>query len=512
MINSFQDLFQQMKEVPEYVFALQGSLVVLGIGFPLYLGLRYFLYRRRIKVSWGDTLHFFSTFLLFAGLAFLLSSPLASLLPSFVITAYLFVTCVSAAMGVVALLDVFLLQYYLVQIRHVYISPPLRTVIKFSIFVVAFLPILRYVLHFNPLALVAIPTIATAAIALALQDSIKTFIAGVGLGHIVRIGDWISFDGKEGRVITINWARTTIETLESHRVYIPNTLLQKDTFVNHTAGDPVKRLMLKVGVSYAVVPERVKEILRDCAQTTSGVVRSPSPVAPLLEYGESAMVYGLFYWIEDFAQRFRIQDEVLTKVWYAFKREGITIPFPIRTVQLERASEHSRKEQDRVEDELKRWSLAEAFFNEELKELSRSTTYRLFAPREVIFQQGAPGQTLYSIISGQVEVWLKEDPQAPVASLGPRDIFGEMSVLTGDPRAATVIAKTALEVLEIDKPAIQRVMAKRPELSDKLAALVTRRQAFLAQAAARGASRLPSSAPEPQESLSRRIRQFFGLS
>src|SRR5205807_8154967 len=150
-------------------------------------------------------------FILFAGLAFLLASPLAGHLPGPVITAYLFLTCIAAALGAVSLIDVFLLRHYLIQVKRIYISPPLRTVIKFSVFCLALLPVLRFVLDFNPLALVAIPTIATAGIAFALQDTLKAFIAGIGLGHMIRLGEWIAFQNKEGRVVDLYWVWTVID-------------------------------------------------------------------------------------------------------------------------------------------------------------------------------------------------------------------------------------------------------------------------------------------------------------
>src|SRR6266404_4279258 len=120
------------------------------MALPIYAGLRYFLYRRQLKISIWVTLNFIGAFVLFAGLAFLLASPLASHLPGALITAYLFVTCVWAALGAVSLIDVFLIRHYLLQVQRVYISPPLRAVIKVMVFGLSLLPILSYVLRFNP--------------------------------------------------------------------------------------------------------------------------------------------------------------------------------------------------------------------------------------------------------------------------------------------------------------------------------------------------------------------------
>ncbi len=508
----FSLVLHQLETFPEYLLALKGSLSILIAGLPLYLGLRYFLYKRKLTISLGVTFNFIGAFILFAGLAFLLASPLASHLPESLIRAYLFGTCVVAALGVVSLIDVFFLQYYLVQLKQIYVSPPLRAVVKMSIFILAILPILRFVLHFNPLALVAIPTIATAGLALALQDTLKTFIAGIALGHIVRLGQWISFEGREGRVIDLNWARTTLMTINGETVYIPNTLLQAGIFQNFSAARSDNRQTLQIGASYDVPPARVKDVLVRSVDGVPGMAVSPPPQAVVLEYGESAVIYTLHYWINDYAQRVQIRDDIATRVWYAFRREGITIPFPTRTVQMERVSEIGRKERLQVEQELKRWNLAEAFYNEELQELSQFTHKNLYAPGEVIVLKGAPGASLFTIVSGDVDILTGDLTSKPVATLGPKDIFGEMSLLTGEPRSATVRARSSVEVLEIDKPGMQQVIAKRPELSEKLADLVAKR---LADSAAASHPEKSTTAPlktESSEKLSQRIRHFFGLS
>ena len=331
------ELLHQLKEFPEYFLALKGALAVLAMGLPIYAGMRYFLYRRRLAMSLGMTLNFFSTFILFAGLAFLLASPLASYLPPQAVTAYLFLTCIAAAYSAVSLIDVFLLRHYLIQVKRIYISPPLAIVIKFSVFCLALLPILRFVLHFNPLAVVAIPTIATAAIAFALQDTFKAFIAGIGLGHVIRLGEWISFQNKVGRVVDISWARTIIDTTDGQRVYIPNTLLLSGVFSNFTAGNPANQVLLKVSAAYEVAPGRVKTTLLQCLESVPGVTPTHPAQACLLEYADSGIVYGLYYWIEDYTKLLQIQDDVATRVWHAFQKEGISIPYPTRTVRLEGA-------------------------------------------------------------------------------------------------------------------------------------------------------------------------------
>ncbi len=506
------DIIRQFREVPEYLIALKASLAVLVSGLPLYVGLRYFLYRRKLTISFLMSLHYVSVFILFAGLAFLLTSPLSSYLPPAAITAYLFVTCVAAAISVVSLIDVFLLQHYLSHIKKLYVSPPLRMVIKLGVFCLAILPILRFVLHFNPLALIALPTIATAGVALALQDTMKAFIAGVGLGHVIRIGEWITFQDKSGRVVDIDWGRTVIETVDGQRVFIPNPLLQTGIFLRHVAGNPNNNQNFKIKASCEIAPARVKETLIKSMEGIPGIASSPEPQVHIQEYADSGIVYGLFYAIEDYTARVKIQDEVASRIWYAFQREGIAIPYPTRTVHVQRSADMAKKARSHIQEALKRWTLAEAFFSEELQELSLSTQNRVFAPGEIIVRKGDAGHSLFAIVEGEVEIFATPDLDLPIARLGAHEIFGEMSLLTGEARSATVRAKTSVEVLEIEKTGLQKVIAKRPELSDRLAEMVQQRQAVLA--ATSGPSEMgqvDARKTDDHRPLAGKIRQFFGL-
>jgi len=501
-------LWNQLKQFPEYFYALKGAITVLLMGLPIYVGLRYFIHRRRLVAPWGMTLNFVSVFILFAGLAFLLASPLARYLPPIVITGYLFITCIMAAVSVVSLVDVFFVRHYLSNVKKVYVSPPLRSVIQVGVFCVALLPILRFVLHFNPLTVVAIPTIATAGLALALQDTLKTFIAGIGLGRIVRLGEWITFQDKEGQVVDINWARTVLRTLDGNYVYIPNTLLQTGVFLNYTTTNPTNRAMLKIGVSYDVPPARVKQAMVRCAQGVSGVVASPPPQTHVIDYGDSAVQYGLYYWVEDFSRRAELHDEVSSRIWYAFRRDGIEISYPTRTVRFQRSSNEKERKAERVTQALQHWALAEAFYAEELREVTQHTRARSYDGGEVVIKQGEPGDSLFVISEGQVEVIREGQAAKVLAVLGPGDIFGEMSLLTGSPRSATIRAKGPVDVVEIKKAGLQVVLARRPELSQKLAELMSERQKVVAGDAPAEAPVAETVAPA---TLAGRIRQFFGL-
>lgn len=90
-----------------------------------------------------------------------------------------------------------------------------------------------------------------------------------------------------------------------------------------------------VGVHYRTPPYRVRQALMDVAERVETVLEKPSPAVYLLDFGDSAITYELRIWIEDFAHKPRILSHVRSEIWEEFRRRGITIPFPIRTLEIE---------------------------------------------------------------------------------------------------------------------------------------------------------------------------------
>lgn len=501
------------KQFPEYWPALLAAASILFTAIPIYAGVYYFMHRRRITAPWSLPISFLGVFVLFSILAFLYASPLAQKLPSLALTLYLAITCISAAWAIVKLIDVFLVQHYLGTVHHVYVSPPMRNGLNALLFCLALLPILYYVLHFNPLALVAIPTIATAGLALALQDTLKSFIAGVGLGQIIRLGDWIRFQDKEGRVTDINWTRTVLQNGDGHTVYIPNSMLQTGHFTNCRSVNPAAVARVQVRVSYDVSPSRVKELMLQAVQGVEGVNTSAVPHITMVEFGDSAVIYALLFSTLDTTRRLKVQDEVSARIWYAFKRENIAVPYPVRTLRKAGMGDAKALVSARAEEALQRWKLAEAFYAEELRELSQWTGTRLYASGETVVKAGDPGQSLFVITEGTVDVLATENPKRLIATLGPGDIFGEMSLLTGALRSATIQATSALEILEIQRAGMQNVLARRPDLTERLAELMVKRQTALASAGSPTTENDQGTDSDPSDSttLAQKIRLFFGL-
>ena len=100
-----------------------------------------------------------------------------------------------------------------------------------------------------------------------------------------------------------------------------------------------------------------------------------------------------------------------------------------------------------------------------------------FGKDEKLIRQGDTGESMFILVEGQANVVLERNGSSKfVASLGPGDCFGEMSLLTGERRSATVIANTDCEVVEIARPILAKSLKQNPDLLKELSELLAKRQ------------------------------------
>jgi len=148
----------------------------------------------------------------------------------------------------------------------------------------------------------------------------------------------------------------------------------------------------------------------------------------------------------------------------------------------------------------------------ELRALAERLIYAPFAAGDVITRQGAVAHWLYLLLAGEAEVWV-ETPEAPrhsVAMLGAGQIFGEMGMMTGEPRRATVTAKTDVECYRLDKAAFQDIIRSRPAIAEDISRVLASRVGGLRHAAEEAQAEA-AALRERHESLLQRVRSFFGL-
>ena len=360
----------------------------------------------------------------------------------------------------------------------------------------------------------------TAVIGLSLQDTLGNLFAGLAiqLQQPFRVGDWIQWDTDElhvGRVTEMNWRAVTVVTLDHIEVTVPNSTLAKSALNNYSAPAKEARREVLVWAPTERPPREVHRALVEALEGVKGVLTSPRASAVTLEFGERGVKYALRYFIRDFERRDVIAGEVRDRVWYAMDRIGIRIPAPMRTVYLHEITEAKleHEEEARVahlEAELRSVGFLEVLPKEVLHQLALSISERRYAPGERIIREGDEGEELFIVEHGRVRVEIGGRRRQEVARLGPGQFFGEMSLMTGAERKASVSAIDEVTVLVLARSALQPVLAENPELAELISEALAERQIELEEADARETL---TEQPERQSGvLLQRIKRFFSLS
>lgn len=354
-------------------------------------------------------------------------------------------------------------------------------------------------------------TSAVSAVVLgfALQDTLGNAFAGLAIqsekpfhvGHWIRIGDY------EGRVAEVTWRATKLRTKSGNLVVLPNNIISKEAITNFSEPAAPVRLEVEVGASYLAAPNVVKAAMMEAMRHCPRVIAAPAPDAILVNFDGSAITYRARFWVEDYSGDDRARDQVRTAIYYAFQRHNIEIPWPIQ-VQYERPwVEPNREEELRTQEALLAdVDLFAALPGDVRREIAQSAPLRVFGSGETIVKQGDAGQSMFLIASGAVSVRL-EPSNDEVARIERGGYFGEMSLLTGDPRSATVAAIGDVSAMEVDAELFRRIGAIHPGAIEQIAvAAATRRAGLEERRAAAGGG----VAVEPS-TLVARMRRFLRL-
>lgn len=243
-----------------------------------------------------------------------------------------------ATIAVVRLVALFYFDLYLHGQRGVRLPPLLPTVVTWAAYVGAALAILKVAVPDLPLtALVTTSAVTSLILGLALQPILGNFFAGmvITLEKPFRINDWIRFGDTEARVVAITWRTTHLRTRDNDTLIVPNGRIADQEVLNYAYPHPMRLERVYVGVHYRTPPYRVKQALMDVAARVDGVLEKPSPSVYLHDFDESAIRYELRVWIEDIAHKPRIASHLKSEIWEEFRRRRFTIPFPIRTLEIE---------------------------------------------------------------------------------------------------------------------------------------------------------------------------------
>jgi len=358
----------------------------------------------------------------------------------------------------------------------------------------------------------------TAVLGFALKDTLGNVFAGLAIQaeRPFTLGDWIQYDANPahiGRVVEINWRATKVITLDEAYVVIPNGQLAQASIRNFTKPDPWSRRSLFVVTPYDASPQRVQRIILDAIRGSFGVLDHPAPSVVTNDFKERGVEHWVRFFTTDFDKRDRVDGMARDRIWFALARHGIEIPVATQAIRLQQlppppAGASPETLVERRADVLRGVALLADLDDAQRRRLAEENRELLFAKGEAVVHQGDDGDCMFVVLDGAVEVTAAERDRGPVSlsRLGPGAVFGEVSLLTGAVRSATVTATEETRVLEISKRSLAHLLAAEHGLVEKLgAALAERLDAR--HRALEGDPRRPVAEPD----LFQKIRDFFSL-
>ena len=333
--------------------------------------------------------------------------------------------------------------------------------------------------------LIAALGVGSIVIGLALQDTLGNLFSGIALlfERPFTEGDWITVDGITGKVIEINWRSVHLLTRELEMLIIPNAVLAGATIRNYRRPQKLHVEPVDIGFSYSDPPNKVKRVMKETALATRGVLEKPEPIIQTISYDDSSIGYRVKLFLADYDKVPTIRDEFVTRIWYAAERNGLNIPFPIRTLYHNPpAKTNSAEIVNGYLEHLHSFPSFASVGREILEDLAHDATEKAFGEGEKAIAQGELSQGMYIIISGTASVTIKSEnswQESEIALLSHGDFFGESAISGQNPSPVSVTALSDLKVLILPIETLQTALEQSTRLRQEIGMTIeTRRKAM----------------------------------
>jgi small-conductance mechanosensitive channel/CRP-like cAMP-binding protein len=382
----------------------------------------------------------------------------------------------------------------------------------------------------NTGSVLATGAVVSGFIALSLQNTLSNIFGGIALqlDDSVRVGDWIQLEnGRSGKVKEVRWRHTVVETRDWDTLIVPNaTLLSSNIMIlGKREGAPLQhRMWVYFHVDFRYSPAQVISAINEALQAApiERVAEEPKPHCIVMDLArdtrESFAYYAVRYWLTDIAVDDPTSSAVRGRIFHALRRAGIPLARPASTVFMHFESEEAEERRaerhhDRRLAAVRDVDLFDGLTPEEIEYVAMQLRYAPFTAGETLTKQGAVAHWLYLLAQGTVEVRTTvEGVKKTVATLQGPSFFGEMGLMTGEPRTADVVATTEVECYRLDKATFEKVLRDRPEIAEQVSKILAARRVGL-EATREGldaAARLARQRAEQLRILGR-IQDFFAL-
>jgi small-conductance mechanosensitive channel/CRP-like cAMP-binding protein len=377
-------------------------------------------------------------------------------------------------------------------------------------------------------SIITTSAVITGVIAFSLQETLGNLWGGIALqlDNTCRLGDWIRVEGVTGQIIGIRWRCLAVATNNGETVMVPNAkLIKNPVTVLSRRGDariPYRR-RVEFRVAYDVAPAKVIATIDAALAHTEipRVARDPAAACACFAFADHGIDYAVFYWLTDLAHDAATDSLVLAHIFATLARNGMEIPFPRQVLLTPQSMEAKRQAAERAEqagrvDVLARLPLFATLTADERAAMAAGLSEAPYPNGDIVSREGEVSDSMFILARGTVDIVREGHDGAGartrLARLAAPDYFGEMGLLTGQARTATVLAQGEILCYRLDKTGFDAILRARPELADAMSRTVAERQAandatmraLSEEARARQASGRAAD-------IMRRIQSFFGI-
>ena len=379
------------------------------------------------------------------------------------------------------------------------------------VWLIAVLAVVSIVFRLPVTGLLATSGVVAIVLGLALQNTLADLFSGIALNISApfRIGDWIETEGSiVGRIVEIDWRTTRIRTRDESIVLVPNSQLARQRIVNQYYPSRLYAAHVRVRLGYEIDPLRARAIMHAAALTVPRVRIEPPPLVRVWEFLDWSVLYDVRFHLDDYLVDPDVKHEVMTSIWHHLHWAGIRIATPRQEVSLHDIRPRSERPPSARERVLEDIALFQPLPAEARATLAAKLRRFKVRSGETVVRAGEPGESMFFVAEGTALVAIEAgDTRQIIARLGPGQVFGEMSLLTGEPRSATVFAGTRCILYECAKAALAPVLETHPEVLEGLGEILAERRADTE----RQAKDQARSREVRTRELRDRIFAFFGL-
>ena len=322
--------------------------------------------------------------------------------------------------------------------------------------------------------------IVLGVIGLSLQGTISDVFSGIfiSLERPFRIGDWIvTEDDRLGKVIEIDWRATRLLSFNNTVFVVPNSKMANSTIENRAEPDSLYGHYFYVSMAPEAPIGLVRRVLLEAVLSSPYVQSDPPPNVNLAKANQRPYQYLVYVYFENYETSWRGNADIQPRIHDYLKRAGLSVAGESHDLRYRRMQELPSEEPP-IQQLLAEIHLFQSLSTEELNLLSQGVRTSRYRPGDYVIREGEAGDSLLVITTGLVNV-TRSNPkgkQVSVSRLGMGQCVGEMSLLTGRPRSATVQAVTESEVVEIPKDRMNALFEKRADLIDELARTMSERR------------------------------------